>query len=292
MTSYVRRGGLDVQPPPWLCPLARASVFALHAQPGALQQLCERTLNVPSAGRLAFKPVLNTVVLTFQDLDGLHATGAHVDQPISHRYSEACFWVMVQDANLPGSPARLLIPYYGYPKEMAEIVLPSPGQVGSVAALAASQMAAGQTSVRRAQLIACSPLGWPPFSAESLLQSPVLADVSSALAAGFDEGLVKALAAFFDMLIKQRLAFVFLRQIRGLAGGDGCDLQQVVAAHARVISPGVPSYAGMFRLCFPSFASHPIASDLGLNLAAADQGTQAIGGLIEFGFELGAGQIL
>jgi hypothetical protein len=94
------------------------------------------------------------------------------------------------------------------------------------------------------------------------------------------------------MIQGKRLNFVFLRQIAAVGGGSACDLQQVVAASATVANASLPDYMGWYRILFGQFGSHPFAADLGLKLAPADNGIDAAGVSIAFGFELGAGVVL
>src|SRR5688500_11199951 len=107
MANYVRRGGLDISPPPWDCQQVEAAVFYVRADPKRLQAICDRTLNAPSGGRLAYTSHLSWVALTFQKFRNMRSTSGHSWHGESHAYNEAAFWMLVEGGHGP----ELLIPY-------------------------------------------------------------------------------------------------------------------------------------------------------------------------------------
>lgn len=307
MTIQARRGGLDVQPPPWRCARVSASVFALPAGHAALQSLCDRTLNIPSGGRVRYEPVIDLIGLTFQRLSGMRSASPAATQHSTLHYNEVAIWVMVRDAMQADAPERLLLPYifadntvavaagreiYGYPKEQGYITLPGTTAQGSVQALAAVNPATTAAAIAGATLITCRPRAMPPLSLDLLDHTASLEMLEEAIGFATSGNLLGAAGAFIEMIVGQRLNFVFLRQVAALSGGAACDLQQVVAATAVVSNVGMPDYIGWHRIHFGAFGSHPFATDLGLRLSPADQGIDAAGASIAFGFELGTGVVL
>ena len=306
MADYARRGGLDVQPPPFVCNFIDARLFGMAAQHGALQALCDRTFNIPSGGQVRYAPFLNAVVLTFQRMNRLYSNSPHANAPVALTYTEACFWVMVQDQAHDNAPAELLVPYifledplavatgreiYGFPKEQAVLEIPSQGSPGFVECLTAATLANQAPTTVRGRLLTCGYLGIVPFPDSMLLEPPPpdIFKTTANLDGVID--VAHSLAAFVQLILGMRLPFVFLREIRALGGGPGCDLQQIVSANAALFDIGVPSFDGRFRLQIGRWASHPVAQDLGLAVSQADNGLDVLGASINFGFELGPGTV-
>jgi Acetoacetate decarboxylase (ADC) len=274
--THVRRGGLDVSPPPWQCDDLEGTVFLVEGNRAALQAVCDRTLNAPSGGRLDYRPVVSWVALTFQAFRGMRSISPASPLGESHTYKEAAFWIIVKDSRGPHDRAELMIPYmfiddwvalaagreiYGYPKEHASLTIPpiaSPPLRFAVEALAVPTRGAAASPAMIVECVARNPL----LAAEWALlenvwpQIEVLAGIGGALERMWD--LIK-------MLIAQRLDFVFLRQLRALGGGPGTDLQQVTAASANPFITRDMRILADYELHLPPFASHPIAADLGLS---------------------------
>ena len=279
MPDYIRRGGLDVAPPPWICADVGITVFYVHADASRLQEICERTLNVPSGldpknaslTRLKYRPVVSWVALTFQSFTGMHS-GAPADPAGSvrefHTYAESAFWVMVEDS----SGRQLLIPYmfiddgtcmaagreiYGFPKEFGTIATPTaadPTQPRfSVEALA---VAAGSAEAHKSLILECVHVstGHLPYAVPSLDPDQIL-----------ESEAINRMQAVFRLFLNGSLDFVFLREIRALGGMAGSDLQQVTSACASV-KPDLRSLRILrdYELRIPPLDSHPIARDLGL----------------------------
>lgn len=279
--SYVRRGGLDVSPPPFRCDSIGATIFYVDATPGALQAICDRTLNAPSgpdsaqAGqtRLKYRPLVSWVALTFQTFAGMRSVGApDAGSTLRewHSYSEASFWVMVVASN----GLELLIPYmfiddgvmmaagreiYGFPKEHAAITLP-PAEDAAQSRFAVDALAVAAASVNPAAtqrpILECVARGTAPVSLagaghalEQLIAKP---------------GALHLMSTLVQELATPDLEFVFLRQFRALGGGSGAELQQVVGATAKPFSLGWPHTLLLdYELRLTALASHPIAADFG-----------------------------
>ena len=239
-------------------------------------------------------------------MNRLYSSSANANAPIALTYTEACFWVLVQDRSQDNAPARLLVPYifldnpvavaagreiYGFPKEQAVLAIPSPGTVGYVECLTAATLAAQAPATMGGRLLTCGYQSIVTFPDTLLLQPPPPGILKGdGLHSSFE--VAQGLAVFVQLILGMQLPFVFLREIRALGGGPGCDLQQIVSANAALSDLGMPGFDGMYRLQIGSWASHPVAHDLGLVTSPADGGLDVVGASIGFGFELAAGTVL
>jgi hypothetical protein len=311
LPGYVRRGGLDVAPPPWKCDQIRASIFYLLADEASLQEVCDRTLNRPSGAhptqpgraRLNYKPLVNWVALTFQGFTGMRSVapgdpGSALRE--AHTYSEASFWIMVEDSN----GLEVLIPYmfiddgiaqaagreiYGFPKEHAAVTIPpeeDPLQSRfAVEALAVRD--SGDPTAARSLILECVPGGdhAAAFRPAGMQSGP---DIQRLIAA---DGVLEKMGKLIMALASGRLDLVFLRQFRALGGGAGADLQQVVAASADPFALGFPHNILLgYELRLAQIASHPIARDLGLPIGRPVD--VPIGFQCNIGFTLQPGRVL
>lgn len=303
MANYVRRGGLDVSPPPWRCDDIHATIFYVQADSRKLQALCDRTLNQPSGPdpahpeltRLKFKPTVSWVALTFQRFEKMRSTapldpGSLVRE--SHSYGEASFWVMVEDQ----VGVRLLIPYmfiddgiccaagreiYGFPKEYGSIDIPDAGDPQparfSIKALAVTS---GATDAQNQTILECvrRRSGRPSYLLGP--QDPTIVPPDAA---------ITAMTALYKLLVSGALDFVFLRQFRALGGGTGADLQQVTTAQASPFKLTSIRILLDYELLLPRLSSHMISADLGFAVApvAVPFGLQC-----RLAFTLNGGKIL
>jgi hypothetical protein len=268
-------------------------MFYVKGDGASLQEICDRTLNKPSGGRLEYKPVVSWVALTFQKFGGMHSTSPASPFQESHTYSEASFWIVVEDARASRG-VEFLIPYmfiddwvalaagreiFGYPKEYATVTIPpiaSPPSLFVVDALAvpSRKPGAAATNSRILQCVARI----PDKAVELHPRGDFWPDVTDLIGAG---GRLSSMSVLIQRFLGLRLDLVFLRQFRPLAGGAGADLQQVVAAAARPFTVhGLPHILLDYELRLPPLDSHPIARDLGL----------AQGGVVDvpLGFQLRA----
>lgn len=275
---YTRRGGMDVQPAPWQCDDVHAYVFYLQGKLPQLQALCDRCINNPSGQKLSYKPASPFVVLTFQTLEGLRSLDP--DHAGRYSYNEAAFWVMVTQG--PGEGIELLIPYifadnwmavcagrevYGYPKEVAQLHVPLAAEAPSmfsVRGLARHQPGRDEPARHDAEILRCNAVGFSADDAFDLFLGDELWHglMGSALDAGSP---LARMNDFVDLLLQDRLNFIFLRQMCAVTGGHHCDLQQIVRAsadpfHVHSLWPLTTD----FKLKLNGLASHPIAADLGL----------------------------
>ena len=321
MTDYVRRGGMDVQPPPWKCDDVEGYVFYLPANRSALQEVCDRTLNIPSNYKLRYSPVVDYVVLTFQRLTGLHSISPHAHNNGRHTYCEVSFWVMVKDRSA-NRGTELLIPYifagdglavsagretFGYPKEYAAIRMPghqSPAHTFDVECLAVHQQ--GGNAIHQSVISCVSnitgllsvgvataglPDLWPQIRAIQNADTYWLGTNQLLEQAGF--GRLGMIWEVIKIWLSQRTQSVFLRQFRALGGGSMSDLTQVVQVELKpFIIKRLSILPGAYNLNIANLPSHPMANDFGL--AANPQGfiDVPLGIKVDLEFKLNAGTVV
>lgn len=297
MGIYVRRGGLDVPPPPWQCDDIEAFVFYLRCSQDALQDLCDRSLNAPAGRAVRYEPVLNWAALSFQRFREMRSTSPADGLGCLLTYSEASIWVMVRDRLNEESQLELLIPYmfvdnwvavaagretYGFPKEFAEISFPdnSPGgfEVRGAALANVTTPATART------ILTCRLAGDSSISAADVAPNlwPAVRERGPA-SVGLGD-----MADLLALFLSQRLNFVFLRQFRRPEGGPQADGQQIIASVADPFE--VRALTGIYfgaELRVAQLASHPIVSDLGLGSHHLDL---PLGFRCEVGFTLHSGR--
>ena len=278
---YVRRGTrVDVQPPPWESEGGSGYMFSVDGHEARLQALCDRVINEPSGGKLAYRPASTSILLSVQRIQGFHSIAVAADEAIRYTYLEAAFWVRVKDAT--GEPAYLL-PYvfhdgdvptavgrelYGFAKESAAVSMAPDGAKFTVNALVWS--GPGATASRQDVLI---------IERTSLAHATQqeLAPQNLFVAANHRVLLESTSAAIetYKGIISMDYRLVFLRQF-GAPQGDGCDVRQIVHAPIRLRAGATPPEllvdSNGYRLTLPPVASHPIADDLGVLLDPQDHG--------------------
>jgi uncharacterized protein with NAD-binding domain and iron-sulfur cluster len=277
MAPSVRRGAIEPPAPPWNCPEASAYLFYLRGHRDCLQELCDRSLNIPSGSQYRFEPITDVVVLSFQQLRGLHSQSQPEAGVLD--YNETAFWVPVRERR-SGIRYSMLIPYifcgsglamaagrehYGFPKQIADIGMPVHSSLPE------------RLTVR---LPACSVPGGV-FEPTDVVVCELASGTSLTglvgAAVGGHAALPRTLAAFGRAVLQERLDFVFLRQVPALQGAAGSSLRQLVTAQAAPFRVRMPlPLAGSYRVRFNGAASHPIVKDLGLVCNPADGSADAL----------------
>lgn len=278
--DYLRRGGMDAQPAPWQCDDVRAHVYYVKGDMTKLEQLCDRCLNLTGAPR--YTPVLDFVALTFQRFEGMFSDGGpNTSQQGRHHYSEASFWVLVSN----GVDTRVFIPYmfvdnwialaagreiYGFPKEFAEVEMPTASNGDTAAVTALALRLAGPERAKNTMILECAPapggllqtaVGLAVSNIDNLWQHVETDAVFSAF--------FGPVAEFMRMLRSPTLPIAFLRQIRALQGGGAADLLRVVKADVHPFNvSSMPRILPPHELTLTALDSHPIAKELGLTPGA------------------------
>ena len=295
--AYVRRGGIHTMPPPWRTDDVDMFVFYLEADRDVLQSLCDRVLNAPSGNTYRFEPTSRFVLLTYQHFGKLRSMASGYDRAGYLTEREAAFWVFVEDANgthLPGGNTWLsLVPYmvtddatavlcgrevFGFPKELGEVSMQDGTPPFRVAARTFGlQDAANPVALHELVRVARAKLTtgddtMPIFSdVKPLSGDPYNPELAQYIA---DDDLLTMLKQLMDMMRRGRLDFVFLKQMRALAGGEGADSSMIGLAHQENLEIKLADVLlADHRVSLPRFDSHPVAEDLGLRLEASTRET-------------------
>jgi hypothetical protein len=287
MVNYVRRGGFEPTPPPWRCDDIHVTVFYLAADPTKLQELCDRTLNLPSGPdprhsgqtRLKYQPCVSWVALTFQRFTNLHSIAASdAGSPIlgNHTYSEAAFWVLVMDPAAGG--LKVMIPYmfvddnmclaagreiFGFPKEFADIALPPATDLRPLRfAVDALAVGRGTQQATRQPIFSCVR---KVFTVPASLEQLRVASTEAVVEALSQDQVLANMGALYNEFLSGSLTFAFLRQFRALRGGPGADLQQVTTAVATPFRIHLPSVRILlnYELHLSDLQTHTITQDFG-----------------------------
>ena len=313
--DHVRRGGLDVLPAPWRCDDVQLDAFYLHGDLDALQALCDRMINQPSQGCLVFKPSTRHVVLTFQRLHNLRSLAPGCETLGGHTYCEAAFWVFTQRFDRQGhkiGDQALLIPYifaensvavatgrevYGYPKEYATVGMPLRGAAPddyTVRGLAVPVFKPGAIALPDTEILRCRRIDDSALKGLGHAACELAGDLLTAVRSGrIGDTALALVGESITALMNKRLDLVYLREIRALAGGRGCDIQSVTTASEHPLElECLRLLRGRYALQLPPLDSHPIAADLGLKLQAGNSVDVMLGLEIDLAFTLGSGKNL
>jgi hypothetical protein len=96
-----------------------------------------------------------------------------------------------------------------------------------------------------------------------------------------------------EALFSRKLELVYLRQMRALRGGRGCDLQTVTTACEDPLEiKRLRMLKGRYELSLPALDSHPMAADLGLKVNAGNKVDVMMAVEIDLAFTLQPGKTL
>jgi uncharacterized protein with NAD-binding domain and iron-sulfur cluster len=298
--AYIEHGGTQVFRQPLVLRGAELRGFVLDADIGALGRLCERMLNVPAGGRARFVPLLPKALLVFAAMDA--AASADTEQARWGFVSEidVAFWVPVAVLEREGEVWEVVdlawyLPYvfvdnpwamatgreiYGFHKELGRFTIPrsndgtgafsvstlvldpfDPRTVASERPLFEVQrLDQGATGLRRRWDDARDALG-ELFGGVAGLAGEITEHLDE------DVDVLELTTNLFNFVSSASVPMVFLKQFRDAADPTRACYQRVVSARAQV-EPGTVRDAGPlwgdWKLRLARYASHPIATDLGL----------------------------
>src|SRR3954454_1715271 len=150
LPAYVEFGGLGSAPGPLQCDDTTLYVFGLKADHAKLDALCRRVFHDPTGGEVDYRPLGDTVVVTFgvvgairPTLEPWHSMGAVTEPQVGFwipvaRVKEKDDKLVAQDfgmfcaAMMLDNPVSLLSGRedYGYPKTMGWSTLPTDAGAG------------------------------------------------------------------------------------------------------------------------------------------------------------------
>src|SRR4051812_15041062 len=290
LPAYVEFGGLGSAPGPLQCDDTTLYVFGLKADGDKLDALCTRVFRDPTGGAVDYRPLGDTVVVTFgvvgairPGLEPWHSMGT-VREP------QVGFWIPVarirrdddgdlvaQDfgmfcaAMMLDNPISLLSGRedYGYPKTMGWSQMPDdPTDAGTPFTLDVFGMDfGGAQHPERRRLMELAPAGGE-LSEAQLALGDILTVGEWVKDVLFDEPEVelglKFAYEFGRALRDHKVNQVFLKQIRATADGRRADIQQVVVAPAITENVRVAQLRHDYDCTIQPLDSHPLITELGI----------------------------
>ncbi len=314
---FVPRGGEQVFCQPLELRQVRFTSFLFHADPAALQAVCDRYLNAPSGGALHYRSLLPRVLLGVADVGRVFP----IDSPDERKgwvsEIDVAFWMPVaRCAKHLGlsftEQIAWFLPYvfvdnawacaagrevYGFPKELGIFQVPrrttDPALI-TVDTLAIERFGPeAQAQVQRLLEVRrtdAEPVGHPHQTWDRVEEA--FEDFLHVLLGSGGVSLpgLGLLAQAFQFVVQREVPLVFLRQFRDVADGRRACYQAVVEAMTRVLNfREAGKLRGDYRLTVNALDSHPVARELGLS----GQGQEALGAwYVDFDFILENGREL
>jgi uncharacterized protein with NAD-binding domain and iron-sulfur cluster len=299
LPEYVSRGGDVVLRPPFEQTGTRLYAFFFRARKEALVALCDRHLNIPARGAVTYRPFAPFVALVCADIEKIRSLDPRDARKGWLSEQDVGFWIPVMGGHMDGdrfvsTHAAWFLPYifvdtpaavvtgreiYGFPKQQAAIRIPRDARdfdgisvdAAVLARYAPEELATERRilDVRRLDTPPGSPLGrvWRSLerAGQDLRASLELLLFDIDPAPGVT---LPGRALLKDVLhesLRERVRMVFLKQFRDAGLGNRACYQSIVEAVStvRTMRDGGP-LAGHFAIALRSYASHPIAEDLGL----------------------------
>ena len=290
---YVDRGGEQVHPHPFGFTGVKFYSFLLEADAAALRELCDKYLNRPSAGRVAYTPLLSRILLGVAVIERAQP----VDGPASRLgwvpEIDAAFWVPVMALHRRGdrslaSHLAWFQPYlfvdhpwavaagreiYGFAKALARIEAPK--NLGEPAVFKIQTPAVPQPDPQAevqwrdlVNLTRTDAQDEVSLSTRWLHPLEVLGHFARTLV---PNGELLSLAeeipdiALSMFLHPREVPVVFLKQFRDVADPRRACYQAIVEAPARMTSfQGAGLLDGAYALDVTPCETHPLARELGL----------------------------
>jgi len=288
--EYIDRGSEQAWPQPNDLQRTNLYGFILEGSLPALQELCDRYLNVISPDTGRYRPLTHYVILTFGD----NPRVGSVDLPYSDRgfvgYQEAILWVLAAKGQqwgplfmierLAAFPAYIFAndslaiaggrEIFGFPKQWGWFNFPKEkgnSPYFTLEALAWKEFAP-EAEAMRSRLIEVS-VGNKGKDKIWRGMREAIEDIVELLFAGKGKEIViPGWSLPFNLLyylLEERMPLVFLKQFRDVTDGNKACYQAVVEAPTEVVKFHQGCLLGdRYRVKVADFASHPMARDLGL----------------------------
>ncbi len=284
---YIQRGGEQAFAPPFEQTGTKLKGWLLPADLAAQQATVDRYLNAPMGGQSGFtyRALMPAVLFAIAPIA---ATRSLTEPDSGYGYTpetDVAFWMLVGRGHESGGSWHLdallwFLPYvfvdvpmtmatgrevYGYPKELAYLTWPAGPNDALV--LRAETMVlpvySPDTKLVRAPIIEVKRTSGEPSLLEGLgAELGSLTAAFAHLGLKEDAEVVKALAS---SLLKLEVPMVFLKQFRDVIDPLAACYQTIIESPARVSSfpIGWPTLREV-AITIYDYASHPIASELGL----------------------------
>jgi hypothetical protein len=312
LPAYVEFGGLGSAPGPLQCDDTTLYVFGLKADHAKLDALCQKAFNTPTGGAVDYRPLGDTVIVTFGVVGAIRPGYEPWHTMGTVREPQVGFWIPVarvkhdgdklvaQDfgmfcaAMMLDNPISLLSGRedYGYPKTMGWSTMPDDATVDTAPfTLDVFGMDfGGEEHPERRRLMDLTPVG-DELSEIELAIGDILTVGRQIKDMLFDKPEVDLglhFAVEFGKALKDhKVNQVFLKQIRATADGRKADIQQVVVAPAITKNIKIAQLVHDYDLKLQPLDSHPLHEELGI---APDQRV-TLTLRMHFDFVIGAGEV-
>lgn len=290
---YVNRWALLASPQPFVCEDLAANFFLLRAKAGALQFLCDRYLNLPGQDLFKYSPLADLVVLYFNRADKVYCQDPVMQQLGFGTETNVAFIVPTLARRRVGDRlvddhVVLFFPYmwvdnpvaltlgreiYGFPKELGWMTLPNDvSEKDPVFRLDGFALRRFDSKAKMARQLLLE-VG-PPRN-EFAVRRPEPGWFDGVRRLVFGDGHlqipgVELLQSTFMQAANQEVMMVCLMQFYDPEDGARACYQAIVEAPARVTRFGRPMPINdPLQLSIHPAASHPIASELGLDSQTA-----------------------
>jgi len=292
LPAYVNRPGESCHQQPYACLGTQLYGFYLRGDAATIQQrLVDPCLNAPSGGKTDYRVISDLVLVSYAIASRCSSTPPPVNGEGWVTEYSWTLWVptvaVKKELGIEVAQRLALFPayicvdnswsfaagreVYGFPKCYGPIAIPpagSPPLQFSASTLVLKQYAPGEAGV-------IAPLMQVVRTAEGTAAGAAWSDVGSAIKAvahmwtGHDvAGIVPGLSLaidIFELLRHEAVPGVFLKQFRDAANGLNACYQAVIEANSTVDKfHGGGLLPGTFTATVANYASHPLASDLGL----------------------------
>ncbi|WP_225225669.1 acetoacetate decarboxylase family protein [Komarekiella delphini-convector] len=273
--------------------------FVIEGSMTKLQEVCDKYLNNPSNGEIEYRPAMNYVVLTFNNVDFLSSIEPPDYNKGTSAEEEAIFWMLTVVGKRIGPffvAERLawFMPYiyvnnspalvsgrevYGIFKQLGEFQIPSINQkpdLFTVDTLLFKEFSP-ETKAKNARLLEVNRIGqgdkhqaiktWDNFE-------EVIRAIASLLFDKNGEIVIPSLGLPFnllDYLIERVVPLVTLKQFRDVENSKKACYQSLVESPMQLQTFhsgqlfGFDNFGDQFELTINNFASQPIVQDLGLH---------------------------
>jgi hypothetical protein len=312
LPAYVEFGGLGSAPGPLQCDDTTLYVFGLKADHAKLDALCRRVFAGPTGGAVDYRPLGDTVVVTFGVVGAIRPGFEPWHSMGTVREPQVGFWIPVarvkhegekavaQDfgmfcaAMMLDNPISLLSGRedYGYPKTMGWSAMPDDATQDTAPFtldVFGMNFAPDEHPGKR-RLMDLTPIG-EALSEVELALGDILTVGRWIKDMLFDKPQVDVglhfAVEFGKALHDHKVNQVFLKQIRATADGRRADIQQVVVAPAITKNIKITQLVHDYRCVIQHLDSHPLQDELGIE---PDQ-TVTLALQMHFDFLIEAGEV-